>query len=182
MKPPKPNNMNKQFEIFKTLGKLDSDNIPLILGHNPLDIVGAKMYGVLPLLTATHMVAKVKGQLSEFVGENVIQLMDKENSGPNAMCAIYKLTAVSDYKVSKLKPSQWPVIEANESKYVSRINTRKNTWSILLELEYVGELYQTELFELFPSLKPYSTKTGIGRVYSGGISTVSKAKRAAKKK
>ena len=86
------------------------------------------------------------------------------------------------YKVSKLKPSQWPVIEANESKYVSRINTRKNNWSILLGLEYVGELYQTELFELFPSLKPYSTKTGIGRVYSGGISTVSKAKRAAKKK
>ena len=128
------------------------------------------------------MVAKVKGQLNEFVGEYVIQLMDKENSGPNALCAVYKLTKVSDYKVSKLKPSQWPVIEATESKYVSRINTRKNTWSILLDLEYVGELYQNELFELHPTLAPRSNKNPNGRVYSGGASTVSKIKRAAKKK
>ena len=174
--------MNKHFEVYKTLVSTDPDNIALITGQCPLDIVGAKMYGVLPLLTASEMVAKVKGQLGEFVGEYVIQLMDKDNSGPNALCAVYKLTKVSDYKVSKLKPSQWPVIEATESKYVSRINTRKNTWSILLDLEYVGELYQSELFELHPSLKPFSTKTGIGRVYSGGISTVSKARRAAKKK
>lgn len=174
--------MNKQFEIYKTLGKTDSDNIALITGQCPLDVVGAKMYGVLPLLTAPQQVPKIKGQLNEFVGEYVIQLMDKDNAGPNAMCAVYKLIKVSDYKASKLKPSQWPVIEATESKYVSRINTRKNTWSVLLDLEYVGELYQSELFDLHPSLKPYSVKTGIGRVYSGGISTVSKAKRAAKKK
>ena len=174
--------MNKQFEIFKTLGRMDSDNIPLITGQCPLDIVGAKMYGVLPLLTASQQVPKIKGQLNDFVGEYVIQLMDKENSGPNAMCAIYKLTAVSDYKVSKLKPSQWPVIEANESKYVSRINNRKNNWTILLDLEYVGEYYQSELFELHPTLRPRSNKNPNGRVYSGGISTVSKAKRAAKKK
>jgi hypothetical protein len=174
--------MNKHFEVYKTLVSTDPDNIALITGQCPLDIVGAKMYGVLPLLTASEMVAKVKGQLNEFVGEYVIQLMDKENSGPNALCAVYKLTKVSDYKVSKLKPSQWPVIEATESKYVSRINTRKNTWSILLDLEYVGELYQNELFELHPTLAPRSNKNPNGRVYSGGISTVSKARRAAKKK
>ena len=174
--------MNKQFELFKTLGKMDSYNIPLILGHQPLDIVGAKMYDVLPLKTATKMVAKVKGQLNDFIGEYVIQLMNKDNSGPNAMCAIYKLTAVSDYKLSKLKPSQWPSIEATESKYVSRMNTRKNNWTILLGLEYVGEYYQSELFELHPTLAPRSNKNPNGRVYHGGVSTVSKAKRAAKKK
>ena len=174
--------MNKQFEIFKTLGKLDSNNIPLILGHNPLDIVGAKMYGVLPLLTSPQQVPKIKGQLNDFVGEYVIQLMDKDNSGPNAMCAIYKLTNVGDYKVSRLKPSQWPTIEATESKYVSRMNTRKNNWTILLDLEYIGEYYQSELFELHPTLAPRSNKNPNGRVYLGGVSTVSKAKRAAKKK
>ena len=174
--------MNKQFEIFKTLGRMDSDNIPLILGHEPLDIVGAKMYGVLPLKTAPQQVPKIKGQLNDFVGEYVIQIMNADNSGPNAMCAIYKLTAVSDYKVSKLKPSQWPLIEANESKYVSKINNRKNNWTILLDLEYVGEYYQSELFELHPTLRPRSNKNPNGRVYLGGVSTVSKAKRAAKKK
>jgi hypothetical protein len=174
--------MNKHFEIYKTLVSTDSDNIALITGQCPLDIVGAKMYGVLPLLTASQQVSKIKGQLNEFVGEYVIQLMDKDNSGPNAICAVYRLTKVSDYKVSKLKPSQWPVIEATESKYVSRINTRKNTWSVLLDLEYVGELYQSELFDLHPTLAPRSNKNPNGRVYSGGVSTVSKVRRAAKKK
>lgn len=174
--------MNKHFEVYKTLVSTDPDNIALITGQCPLDIVGAKMYGVLPLLTAPQQVPKIKGQLNEFVGEYVIQLMDKENSGPNTLCAIYKLTKVGDYKASRLKPSQWPVIEATESKYVSKIQWRKNKWTILLDLEYVGELYQNELFELHPTLAPRSNKNPNGRVYSGGASTVSKIKRAAKKK
>ena len=174
--------MNKYFEVYKTLASTDSDNIALITGHCPLDIVGAKMYSVLPLLTKPQQVPKIKGQLNGFVGEYVIQLMDANNSGPNALCAVYKLTKVSDYKASRLKPSQWPLIEATESKYVSRINKRKNKWTILLDVEYVGELYQNELFELHPTLAPRSKKNPNGRVYFGGTSTVSKVRRAAKKK